>query len=716
MRPKYLPLIHILVWMLFSVMLLQCKKPAHDDTSNNNGNNPPPTIPPVVKTDSTLNEHVFIVDSTKLILTSDTLALNQGHLEYRVVGTAPVINVNDILVGPTVGGYIRKVSSISQQQDKITIESTQGTMEDVFNNASFHVNTNMEGLENARLMSGFQFDVSGKVIYKDGPLSLTLDKGVIDVDGDWNFGFSFKKARLDTFEMSNKNMIFNGQLDLTVDATQAITVAERSSVLGRIAKSNIFFVNGVPVVLYTEVELRCVFSATIGATVKRKLQMDVSSTSNIGVKYINSQWQNIFDHTASSTLTASDRSGNVNAEVKMAIVPYISFRLYRILGPYASVGLRELIKGKVASPSLDWDFYAGAWIQTILGVRAQILGRSLFDFNKEWNTDTLNYQTPYKIERTSGDNQTGQANQFLDQPLRVRVLDKKDASQSNVPVYFTVTAGGGAVETPSMMTDADGYAQTRWKIGTQNVIQTVEAKVKKADGSTVGEPVDFAASANPPVVATIATSSVSSIAQTSAVAGGSVTDDGGAAITARGVCWSTSANPTIVNDKTVDGSGMGNFTSSLKGLTGNTTYYLRAYATNIAGTAYGQSVSFKTSNNSLDHTKWYGYYRCSTWDPDWGYVHNFSFPVEVPLGSAPLTLELSTVNDAVVNGTFVYVWNNNASNGISGNTNADHTQINWTSSVFYADAVPATWTISGNEMRGSLNTGTCVITFTLFKL
>jgi uncharacterized protein (TIGR02145 family) len=79
------------------------------------------------------------------------------------------------------------------------------------------------------------------------------------------------------------------------------------------------------------------------------------------------------------------------------------------------------------------------------------------------------------------------------------------------------------------------------------------------------------------------------------LSGGNITFDGGAAITARGVCWSTTPNPTISDSKTDDGTGSGSFPSSVTGLTPETTYHLRAYATNSAGTAYGADVQFTTT-------------------------------------------------------------------------------------------------------------------------
>ncbi len=95
-------------------------------------------------------------------------------------------------------------------------------------------------------------------------------------------------------------------------------------------------------------------------------------------------------------------------------------------------------------------------------------------------------------------------------------------------------------------------------------------------------------------VPTVITNLVSNIKDTSATFGGNVTSDGNATVTARGVCWSTSSNPTIDDSYTTNGNGLGYFTSNITGLMANTTYYVRAYATNTFETVYGNEVSFKT--------------------------------------------------------------------------------------------------------------------------
>jgi uncharacterized protein (TIGR02145 family) len=98
------------------------------------------------------------------------------------------------------------------------------------------------------------------------------------------------------------------------------------------------------------------------------------------------------------------------------------------------------------------------------------------------------------------------------------------------------------------------------------------------------------------MIPTISTFTVDSIKPTTARSGGNITADGGCTITARGVVWSTSQNPTIsLSTQTSDGTDTGSFTSYLTGLIANTTYYVRSYATNCAGTAYGSEVSFTTT-------------------------------------------------------------------------------------------------------------------------
>ncbi|MBR5573121.1 MAG: hypothetical protein IKW35_01365, partial [Paludibacteraceae bacterium] len=97
------------------------------------------------------------------------------------------------------------------------------------------------------------------------------------------------------------------------------------------------------------------------------------------------------------------------------------------------------------------------------------------------------------------------------------------------------------------------------------------------------------------VLPTVTTASASSVTETSAVTGGNVTSDGNASVTERGVVYATTQNPTTANTKVASGSGTGSFVCNLSGLQPNTKYYVRAYAVNSKGTAYGEEISFTTN-------------------------------------------------------------------------------------------------------------------------
>jgi uncharacterized protein (TIGR02145 family) len=118
----------------------------------------------------------------------------------------------------------------------------------------------------------------------------------------------------------------------------------------------------------------------------------------------------------------------------------------------------------------------------------------------------------------------------------------------------------------------------------------VRAYATNSIGTSYGNELTFTTLSLPSVTTTEA----NLITQTTASSGGNVTSDGGAEVTERGVCWSTTQNPTIANTHTSDGTGMGSFISNITALAPNTIYYIRAYATNNAGTAYGNEFNFTT--------------------------------------------------------------------------------------------------------------------------
>ena len=125
----------------------------------------------------------------------------------------------------------------------------------------------------------------------------------------------------------------------------------------------------------------------------------------------------------------------------------------------------------------------------------------------------------------------------------------------------------------------------------------VRAYAKNSNGTSYGEELDFVT--GDAVKPTVTTAEVTNIDWRTATGGGNVTDDGDASVTERGICWSTSHNPDVSGSHASNGTGTGSYTVNMTGLTAGATYYVRAYAKNIAGLSYGNEMSFEAKAPEL---------------------------------------------------------------------------------------------------------------------
>lgn len=168
---------------------------------------------------------------------------------------------------------------------------------------------------------------------------------------------------------------------------------------------------------------------------------------------------------------------------------------------------------------------------------------------------------------------------------------------------------GSLVGSSTKSEDAGSYGTGNYTINvtglTSSVTYYIRAFSTNATGTTYATSTkSFFTCA---VIPSLTTTAYSDLSCTSASSGGTVTVNGGDAVTAKGVCWSTASSPTIADSKTSDGAGLGLYTSSITGLTASTLYYVRAYATNGIGTAYGNEISFTTTVGCVTT-----YYSCAT--------------------------------------------------------------------------------------------------------
>jgi uncharacterized protein (TIGR02145 family) len=166
---------------------------------------------------------------------------------------------------------------------------------------------------------------------------------------------------------------------------------------------------------------------------------------------------------------------------------------------------------------------------------------------------------------------------------------------------FAITARGVCWATTTNPTTANNFTNDESNTGnfiskitglTLVTTYYVRAYASNSLGTAYGNQQTFTTTDGRPLLTTTA---ITAITTTTATSGGTIQDEGVSAITAKGVCWATTQNPTTANNKTTNGIDTASFISSLTELLGSTTYYVRAYVTNSAGTAYGNELMFNTN-------------------------------------------------------------------------------------------------------------------------
>lgn len=213
---------------------------------------------------------------------------------------------------------------------------------------------------------------------------------------------------------------------------------------------------------------------------------------------------------------------------------------------------------------------------------------------------------------------TGYGNEisFQTLPIAVPTLVTTDASgitQTTVTTGGTISNDGGATITERGIVygTSSNPTTTNTKVSsgsgtgsfsinvtalTPNTTYYIRSYAINSAGTGFGNNITFQTTV--PAVPSLTTREILNITNTTATGGGSITNDGGSSITAKGICWGTSPNPTTADSKTTDGTGTTTFNSFITGLSANVTYFVRAYATNSTGTGYGNQQTFTTSSTS----------------------------------------------------------------------------------------------------------------------
>ena len=567
---KNLKLITIILITFFA---FSCKK-----DKPNNTDKPASYIlaPKSVIIDNPSSQIIQAVDSVKVVFNGNTT-----QLESLTVGNIIISGI-----APNAPyGFLRKITNIQKTGTTYTFTTVEVPLEEAFEELHVDYTKTFSTSDTARRVTGtsFTIDLPNMVLYDgDGNNSTTVDQ--IKLNENVEITPSFRFA-VDISRFKLQYAIVEGNYETILD--QSI-VAGGS--VGSISKEvNIlekplaaYPLPGLPFLVVVP-NLRVSLGATASINVSVTASQKITSNINAFIEYKNSTWDKDYTQTMQTTHNFSGINGN--ASVKVYVEPAIDFKLYNSNWAKGSISAQGYLKVTgTLLPAPDCELKAGLSAGAEANLKFFGWGFTtasypdIFDYSKVLYTCVAN-QTPiadFSASQTAIT--TGSSVNFT------------DLSTGNL-TSWSWSFQGGTPATSTLQNPTNIQYNTAGTYSVTLIATNVNGNdTKTKTGYIVVSDVN-------PQLPTLTTTAITNPTNTTATSGGNITNQGTSAVNARGVCWSTSQNPTIANSKTTDGSGTGSFTSTLTGLTTNTTYYVRAYATNATGTAYGNQQSFTTTGS-----------------------------------------------------------------------------------------------------------------------
>lgn len=591
----------LLIFIFFlSAFFNACKK------TNTPTTNPTLTVlneNTVIVSNDAMKNDLIEVDSTKLVFNA-----NGAGLDKIKVGS---ILVSDITkVAPV--GFLRKITSITISNGNEICTTDQATITDAITNGDIKFTktftdndiigqdtsgVDISALERSAKTQNLSFIFPyKKIMYDaDGNNQTTNDQiyfqGEIDLEPTFDFELQIKDGKVQKLlielTLKNTNKInfeskttlasLSKEFVLTTFYLEPFTIPGPFGFPIPIAKQWIAIVIGV--------------DGNISARITSGAQN--INTLNSGVDYENGTWNTI--NTLQNSFTLLPLTFEGAATIEPWLMARYEIRPYGLPQSRIYLGARGSLIGEATLTSGGLNIVTKWGVKLSAKAQVQIFDRSLLNYEK------IFYENEFPISQSTA---------FAYPILTTNTISSLTQSTANCGGNITsdggapITARGVCWSTSSSPTTANSKTTDSTGTGSftssltglaPNTTYYVRAYATNSSGTAYGNEVAFKTATSGVTIPIVTTTAITGITQTTAQSGGAVTSDGNATVTSRGVCWNTSSNPTIANNKTIDGTGAGSFTSSLTGLLDNTIYYVRAYATNSSGTAYGNDVSFKTS-------------------------------------------------------------------------------------------------------------------------
>lgn len=562
---KNLKLITILLITFFA---FSCKK-----DKPNNTDKPASYVlaPKSVIIDNPSSQIIQAVDSVKVIFDGNTT-----QLESLTVGSIIVSGI-----APNAPyGFLRKITNIQKSGTTYTFTTVEVPLEEAFEELHVDYTKTFTTADTARRTTGVNFtiDLPNMILYDgDGNNNTTADQIKLseNVEITPNFRFAVDISR---FKLQYAIVEGSFQTILEQSLIAGGTVGSMSKEVNIFEKPLAAYpLPGLPFLVVVP-NLRVSLGATASINVSITASQTITSDVKAYIEYKNNAWDKNYTQTLQTVHNFSGINGNASA--KIYVEPAIDFKLYNSNWAKGSVTAQGYLKATgTLLPTPDCELKAGLSAGAEANLKffgwnfAAVSYPDIFDYSKV--LFTCNNKPVAKFSADATTIYTGNSVHFSD-------------SSTNNPTSWLWTFQGGTPATSTLQNPTISYSTP----GIYNV--TLIAINSKGSDTLVKA--GYIHVSNCTRTAVVSTNSTSNITANTANCGYTVIDTGCSQVVARGVCWNTTQTPTVLNNKTYDGYGLGSYTSNITGLQPNTTYYVRAYAQDIDRVVYGSQLSFTTTN------------------------------------------------------------------------------------------------------------------------
>ncbi len=292
---------------------------------------------------------------------------------------------------------------------------------------------------------------------------------VFDIDYSW--------FKLHYFKMGLDNAVEELNISLNTDANADYDLIDKEFSLFTVSKHFIFVVGAVPVVVEVNIDLKGEISATVNAAMNFGYEYNRKNYFTANIEYSDKDWKRNFLNPPPVVNKQFNFSIIGNATQRFSIGPEVSFKLYKIVGPYVGLTLNQQAE-IYASQNLDWNAGLELGGELKIGAKAEILKKTLFDTYYSWEQGICSYRFPYSMEIVSGNNQTYTPGQALTHKTKIQINSNKGVQLPFGRVVFE-PQNGGTVSSGVVLADQYGFAETSW---TPGGAENSQLKVSVLDG------------------------------------------------------------------------------------------------------------------------------------------------------------------------------------------------------------------------------------------